>query len=100
MLPEDQRQDITEKCLFYPENLAIGKVSVGNDCNMKIYGFGGNAKVSCFMTVPYPLVEGEFEKAKKFAQKRCEEHIEQQMEQYKSFLDNQGIDWKKIEKTK
>ena len=96
ILPEDQRQDITEKCLFYPENLALGRLSLGVDAPMILYKYG-NAKASIHISIPTPIVESEIEKARKYAKKLAEKHIDQQYDEYKRFLDEQGIDWKKVE---
>jgi hypothetical protein len=67
------------------------------DQSLKIYGFGGNAKISIHVSVPCVMSESELENAKEFALNFCSTEISKQIEQYKEWLDASEIDWKKID---
>lgn len=97
LIDQDKRKPITSACTFWPEDLAVGSVTVSRNQPMMVYAFGGNASLFVSSTVPYPIAPGEREKAELHATKTCESHIVDQMTQYKGFLDNIGIDWQKVE---
>ena len=96
----EQDEEITKEAVFFPDNVGVGKVSIGMDQSIKIYGFGGNAKVSVHVSIPFALTGSELTKATEFATSFCESKIVGQVEQYKQWLESCGIDWKKIEAMK
>lgn len=98
ILPEDKREDITETVTFFPEGLAVARVSGGRDMPLRLYGFGGNAKISIHVSVACPETPDQIENAIKYIDKVCESKIKSQLTGYKKFLDAQGFDWKKLEK--
>lgn len=62
-----------------------------------LYSFGGNASVSVHISVPCPLNDTEIQEATKYAVGFCETVVQSQLKQYTTFLNEQGIDWKKVE---
>lgn len=97
LLPESEREDITEQCIFFPEGLAVGKVSVSRSLPIKLYRWGGNASASVHISVPYPVADGQLEEATKYASDFCDTEILKQMKQYTDHLTATGVDWQKVE---
>ena len=83
--------------LVFPENAAVAKVSVGSDLPVKLAPFL-NAKQSVHITVPCYAEETSIKKAYEFASNFCQEHLTLKLQEYMTFLDNNGVDYNKIEK--
>ena len=96
LLPEDQREEITSSCVFFPETLALEKTTIGKDAPLKITKYG-NAKVSMFKTITHAATPQETERAEKYLNKQCDLFIAQQIEGYKKYLGSLGIDFQKVE---
>jgi len=97
LLPESERTEITEKAVFFPEEVAVGKISVSRSLPIKLYKFGGNASASVHISVPYVVAEGELEEALAYANNVCDTEILRQLQQYTQHLDSMNVDWKKVE---
>lgn len=97
LLPEDEREDITEQCVYFDDNLAVGRISLSKQYPIKVYGFGGNAPVSVHVSVPYPMTPEQEQEAIKYADKLCETELDKSAAQYKEWLHNHGVDWEKVE---
>lgn len=97
LLPEDEREDITEQCVYFDDNLAVGRISISKNYPIKVYGFGGNAPVSVHVSVPYPMTADQEQDAIKYANNLADVELEKSAEEYQTWLDNHGIDWQKIE---
>ena len=100
LLDEGEREDISEQVVYFPDNVAVGKVSISRQLALKTYGFGGNNPVNVHVSIPYPMTPDQEREAIKYGTRICEEEVVNQMNSYKEWLDNNGIDWEKIEKIK
>lgn len=95
---EEQTTDISRTAVSFPEEVATGTISIGRDFPMMVYGFGGNAKASVHVSVPFQLEESEIEDAVKYATDLCEKELVKQKTAYIKWLDSLNVDWKKVEK--
>jgi hypothetical protein len=93
----EERQEITEQCVFFPDNLAVGKISISKSLPVKLYKFGGNASVSVHVSVPYPMTDQQEQEAIKYANRLCDEEVNKQFKGYTEWLTSVDVNWKKIE---
>lgn len=93
----EERQEITEQCVFFPDNLAVGKISISKSLPIKLYRYGGSASVSVHVSVPYPMTGQQEQEAIKYATRICDEEVDKQFNMYTEWLTSKKVDWQKIE---
>ena len=93
----DRKEDITDECLFFPDDMEVTRVSIGAELPIKLADYQ-YAKSSVHISVPCPTTSEQIEEAKKFASNFCQSEVQEQMAGYLEWLKSKGIDMEKIAK--